>query len=197
MTLEAIVTAYGYPALFAGVFLEGETVLIIGGFMAHRGYLNLPLVIGASFLGAFLYTQLFFFLGRRGKSSFIERKPSRQLRAQKIQKLLEQYQTSTVIGFRFLYGLRTITPFIIGMSGYNPRRFMVLNALGTIPWAVIYGVVGFLFGQFLETVLADVKKYEMWIFLALAIAGFVVWLIYRIRLKHRIRTYDSTLFQRL
>lgn len=38
MSLESLIIAYGYPALFAGTFLEGETIVVIAGFLAHRGY---------------------------------------------------------------------------------------------------------------------------------------------------------------
>jgi len=32
-----------------GTFLEGETILVMAGFAAYRGYLDLPLVIGVAF----------------------------------------------------------------------------------------------------------------------------------------------------
>jgi membrane protein DedA with SNARE-associated domain len=37
MTLEMIVIQFGYPALMLGLLIEGETMLILGSFMAHRG----------------------------------------------------------------------------------------------------------------------------------------------------------------
>lgn len=45
MNLEEVVTHYGYIGILIGTFLEGETILIIAGFLAHRGYLELPFVI--------------------------------------------------------------------------------------------------------------------------------------------------------
>ena len=38
INLEPLVSTYGYPALLVGTFLEGETILVIAGFLAHRGY---------------------------------------------------------------------------------------------------------------------------------------------------------------
>ena len=40
MTLEYLISQYGYVALFIGVFLEGETILILAGFAAHLGHLK-------------------------------------------------------------------------------------------------------------------------------------------------------------
>ena len=38
MDLAALVTQYGYAAVAVGCLLEGETVLLLAGFAAHRGY---------------------------------------------------------------------------------------------------------------------------------------------------------------
>ena len=43
--LESFVQSYGYGALFLGTLLEGETVLILAGLMAHMGLMKLPLVV--------------------------------------------------------------------------------------------------------------------------------------------------------
>lgn len=51
MTLGYVVSHYGYVALFIGVFLEGETVLIAAGFAAHLGHLSLTWVILIAFAG--------------------------------------------------------------------------------------------------------------------------------------------------
>ncbi len=64
MSLETIITQFGYPALVVGLLLEGETVLVLGAFMAHRGYLDLPLVICIGWVVAFAADQFFFWLGR-------------------------------------------------------------------------------------------------------------------------------------
>jgi len=45
MSLEELISTYGYAAIGIGTFLEGETILILVGFAAHRGYLELPWVI--------------------------------------------------------------------------------------------------------------------------------------------------------
>ena len=40
--LESLIDTYGYLTILIGTFLEGETILVLGGFAAHRGYLHLP-----------------------------------------------------------------------------------------------------------------------------------------------------------
>jgi len=63
-TIRGLIDHYGYLAVFVGTILEGDTVLMLAGFAAHRGYLSLPLVLGAAALGGFLGDQFWYWLGR-------------------------------------------------------------------------------------------------------------------------------------
>ena len=50
--LESFLAKYGYVAILLGTAFEGETIMIMGGFSAHRGYLRLlPWVVLAGFGG--------------------------------------------------------------------------------------------------------------------------------------------------
>jgi len=60
MPLDRLIDTYGYWAILVGTLLEGETILLLGGFAAYQGYLALPWVILAAFIGAFCGDQLFF-----------------------------------------------------------------------------------------------------------------------------------------
>ena len=175
MTLEEFLSAYGYWAILAGCFLEGETVLVIGSFAAYQGYLHLPWVIAAAYGGALLGDQLYFFLGRVYGQRFLKSRPHWQGRVVKVQGLLKRFQIWLILLFRFLYGIRTITPFVIGMSGIPPRKFLFFNAIGAMIWAVLVGIGGYAFGTVLEGLLGDVKRYERLILALIALTGILVW----------------------
>ena len=53
MIVADIVGTHGYWVLFVGCFLEGETLLLLAGFAAHRGYLNLGTVIALAAVAGF------------------------------------------------------------------------------------------------------------------------------------------------
>lgn len=184
MTLESLIITYGYPILFVGTLLEGETAIIIGGFLAHRGYLQLPGVILVAFLGTFVADQFFFWLGQTQGKAFLERRPGWQPGVTRASRLLEQYGLWLIVGFRFLYGLRTVIPLVIGLSGFSPKQFMLLNAFGGLIWAVVITAAGYAFGQVFELVLTDIHRYELWIVLGLAISGSAVWLYFKTRSKY-------------
>lgn len=181
MLMEQVVAQYGYPAVLVGTFLEGETVLIVAGFAAHQGYLKLSLVILAAFGGSLMGDQLYFLIGRLKGRPFLQQRSAWQAKAAKVDRLIDRHGTWIMLGFRFLYGLRTITPFLIGASRVSPSRFLLLNAAGALVWAIAVGCLGFLFGAAAETVLRNVRKIEGWIVLAILGAGAVVWVIYFLR----------------
>jgi membrane protein DedA with SNARE-associated domain len=180
MNLQYLVEHYGYLAVFVGTFLEGETVLVMAGFAAHRGYLELPWVMLIAFVGSFLGDQMYFFLGRRHGRAILARFPRMQPSAEKVHALLERYHAPLIVALRFLYGIRTVGPMAIGMSKVPAARFLFFNALGGLIWAPLIAGGGYLFGNALELVLEDARRYEeaaLWGLLALgALLGLFHWL---------------------
>ncbi|MEJ2470214.1 MAG: DedA family protein [Desulfuromonadales bacterium] len=179
--MEALIGQFGYLAILVGTFLEGETVLALGGFAAHRGYLDLAKVIVCGFLGTFIGDQLFYQIGRRHSDARFFQKPGRQARVEKAQALIKKHRLLIILGFRFLYGMRTVTPFAIGIAGISPRLFIPLNLLGAVVWSLAVGWAGYFFGQALEGFFGELKRVEVWIMLAIAVTGGLIWWIHRLR----------------
>jgi membrane protein DedA with SNARE-associated domain len=177
MGIESFVIQFGYPALMLGVLLEGETVLVVAAFLAHRGYLNLGLVILIGFIFTFMSDEFFFWIGRTRGNKFLEQRPGWKPNVDKAKSLLARQSTLIFLGFRFMYGLRAVMPFVIGMSGFSPKRFAILNFVGALLWTSLFGMAGYLFGHTMEVIFKDISKYEIWIILGIIlIAGFIIWL---------------------
>ena len=176
MSLEALVTHFGYPALILGLLFEGETVLVLGAFMAHRGYLSLPLVILIGTLVAFGSDQFFFWLGRTKGSQFLENRPAWKPHVEKAKSLLGWNTNLLFPGVRFMYGLRTVLPFMIGMAKFDPKKFALLNLIGAFIWALTFGLAGHLIGNLMGLIFEDVKEHELAIVLGIIVIGAGVWL---------------------
>jgi membrane protein DedA with SNARE-associated domain len=181
MTLEALISTYGYAAIAIGTFFEGETILILGGFATHRGYLALPWVVLCGFLGTLCGDQFYFYLGRIKGAGFLERRPHWKSKSDRVFELLHRRQLLITLGFRFVYGFRTVTPFLLGASGFPPLRFFFLNSLGAILWAILIGGSGYLFGHVFQLIIGKIERYESWLFIALAALGAFLWCIHRFR----------------
>jgi membrane protein DedA with SNARE-associated domain len=179
MTLETIVAQFGYPALIIGLVFEGETMLILGAFMAHRGYLDLPLVIFFGGIVAFASDQFFFWMGRTRGNQFLENRPAWKPHVEKAQSLLGRNTNLLFLGVRFMYGLRTVLPFVLGMAKLDSKKFMILDFIGAFLWALTFGLAGNLFGQFMAAIFEDVKEHEIAIALGIILIGAGLWLYRR------------------
>lgn len=185
--LENLIDQYGYPALLLGAFLEGEVTVIAGGYLASEGLLRLDLVILFAFFGSLISDQLWFWLGRRKGRTLLDRHPHWRKRADKALSLLNHYPDLWVLSFRFLYGLRTAMPIAIGLSGYSWRRYMVLNIIAALLWAVVMSLAAYYVGQALQQVLSRIEQYEGYILAGLAALGLALWLLARRRRLRRER----------
>ncbi|RDJ93015.1 hypothetical protein B4Q13_24855, partial [Lacticaseibacillus rhamnosus] len=79
-------------------------------------------------LGSMCGDQLAYYLGRTRGAALLAKRPHWQARVAKARRLFERHKVPVMIGFRFLYGLRNVTPLIIGVSGVSYRIFALLNA---------------------------------------------------------------------
>lgn len=183
--LYALIAEYGYLAILVGTFLEGETVLILGGFAAHQNYLDLPWVILCAFVGSLCGDQLFFVIGRRHSQALLFRFPAWQSQVLRANRLLDRYRVALILSFRFLYGLRTVTPFVIGMSNVRTLYFILLNAVSASIWATLFGLLGYLFGGALEILLGNIRRFEILAAAAIAVIGLALWAVYFYRRRPR------------
>lgn len=175
MSLQELIANYGYWAVLVGTFLEGETILVLGGLAASRGYLELPLVMLVAFIGTVLGDQLYFYIGRFNGQKILAKKPRWQEKSARVFDLMARHEVKMILGYRFLYGIRTVTPFLIGASRIHPLRFLVLNLIGSAIWAVAVATLGYLFGEAFELFMADAKKYEIALFGIIILTAFSYW----------------------
>ncbi len=164
-----------YLILLVWTFLEGESIVIIAGIAARHGHPWLPLVILCAFCGSLTSDLLMFFLGRYQGQAFIARRPRWQMRAEKVYARLEKHQTWLILTFRFFYGIRNITPLVIGMSRVPVRRYIILNTIGAALWSLSFSFGGYLFGAALETFLK--KEHQMVLILLLIALTVLLWCI--------------------
>ncbi|MBW2515337.1 MAG: DedA family protein [Deltaproteobacteria bacterium] len=180
--LETFLAKYGYIAIVMGTAFEGETIMIMGGFSAHRGYLELlPWVVLAGFVGNFIQNMIYFVLGRRYGNRMLEKHPDWKPRLQQVNGWLERFQSLLSIGLRFVPGFRTIGGVAIGMSDVSTGRFIFLNLIGAVLWAVVIGVLGYLCGHVLKLIMGDIKHLEVPILVGIAVVGGLLFFIQRRR----------------
>jgi membrane protein DedA with SNARE-associated domain len=168
--LQALIAAYGPVAVFVGALIEGEAVVISGGFLAHQGLMSFQAAAFAAFLGAFLSDQIAFVLGRRfADHPFVRRQRQRETFDWALARL-EDNATVFILSFRFLVGLWTVSSVAVGVSRVPALRFVALNAIACAVWAVLAAGIGYVFGRAVEKLLGRFGAVEHDLAAAVALA---------------------------
>ena len=149
--LEHLVISHGYWAVLIGTLFEGETVLIIGGLCARLGLLKLSTVIMIAFIGSFLGDQAWFLIGYFKGRKILSKHHKWQRRIDRVHNIMERHDTLIMLGFRFIYGMRMMTPFVIGLDReVKVMKFFILNGIGAAIWSVVIAAGGYSFGYAVE-----------------------------------------------
>ncbi|WP_322965308.1 DedA family protein [Sphingomonas fuzhouensis] len=169
LSIEAIVARYGVAAIALGAGLEGETAVVTGGILAHQGLVGWPTALLAAAIGSFIADQIFFTIGRRSRDGrWVGKLRKRRVYA-RVTKMMERYPIGFIFAFRFLYGLRTISPVAIGTSKVSTRLFVVVNAASAACWASIFIGIGYLFGEAFQELAARYRPSLRHILMAAAL----------------------------
>jgi len=183
----SLIQSYGYVFVFLFTLLEGETVVALAGFAAYQGYLNIWTVIFVAIIGAVIGDQVSFYFGRYRGKKFLTDHPNLQVKAQRFHVLIERHQNLIIIASRFMYGFRIIIPIVLGTSKVRGVRFLLLNILGAIIWAILFAFLGYIFGNILERLIGDIKQVQKYIFVGVlggvAIVQGIIFLYKRIEKK--------------
>jgi len=175
-----------YATVFLGCFVEGETSLITSSFDAHRGYLEIFIVMFIALAATQSWDWIWFTIGRKSGKLFLERKPKLNEKAKKIDSLLRKNPVPVLLGYRFLFGFRTVVPIVIGMSSISKRKFLIFSLINTILWDILFSSIGYFFGAFLKANWKRIEDYEFEIMACLLISGIIIGLFLRYRSLKRI-----------
>lgn len=176
-----------YFAVITAVFLEGETALITSSFAAKMGYLNVIVVGILAFTGTLISDWMWFFIGRNRAKKLLFKKEKLNKTAQKVDVLLEKYPYLILLGYRYIYGLRTVIPMIIGMSNIKIKKFIAFSIFTVAVWTLIFTSLGFLFGSVIESRMEMIQNYQLKFVIVLICVGLVGGFILRRYSKRKLK----------
>lgn len=146
----ALLIEFRYLGVFAGVFVGGEILLLIVGFLASLGFFKIQFVIPFAVLGVLLGDTGWYVLGRKGRKLKYVLRLKKKIGEEKIKKVENKFKENsikTILLVRIIYGLRSIIFFMAGETKMNFLSFIVLNFIGTFLWGTALVSIGYFFGQ--------------------------------------------------
>jgi membrane protein DedA with SNARE-associated domain len=185
-TIQEIARQYGYWAVFLGIALEnlgipipGETITLVGGFLAGSGELNYWIVLASAIAGAVLGASGGYWIGRLGGWPLL-------LRVGRFFRITEEQLTDVKTQFsenaaravffgRFVAFLRILASPMAGIIEMPFPQFMLYNLAGATVWASVMVTLSFFLGRLipLEQLISWMAKFAI-VVLVLVIAWFTV-----------------------
>jgi len=185
MDINQLIAEYGtytYLIAFIWTFLEGETIVLFVGFAAAQGLLNPILLLVAAWLGSFAGDQVYFWIGRHFGLGILHRFPRWRYGVESALRWLERYNTGFILAFRFIYGVRNLSSFAMGLSAIRWQRFLSLNFLAAGLWATSFIAVGYFLGHAFRAVLGHLVRS-----FSLAMLGAFIAFAVTVSLAHRLQ----------
>ena len=175
-----LVKNWGYIAVVIGSLFEGEVILITASALSALGYLDIYKVFVIALCTTVFADQFLFFLGYKlGTDWIIRRVPKLKNARDKAYNLLHRMDIFFIFAFRFIYGIRTISPLIIGSAKIQPRRFIIYNACSGLCWASAGCFIGYVGADVVMDGKFDSMPAIVALTLLFAIVGTAVYIIKR------------------
>jgi membrane protein DedA with SNARE-associated domain len=189
-TIQELARQYGYLAIFIGILLEnlgiplpGETITIVGGFLAGSGELNYWFVLASAMTGAFIGGILGYYIGKSGGWKLMLG-VCKLLRIQEVR--LEEMKTKfsdnavkAVFFGRFIAIFRIFANPMAGVVEMPFGQFLAVNLAGSAAWASLITTLAFFVGKVvsLEQLLAWVSKFAILaLLIAISVVAIPIWL---------------------
>lgn len=172
------VKSWGYIAVFLGALVEGESVMLGASALAYAGYLNIYYIGIIAFFATLFAEQICYFIGRRHGMNLFNKYPRFKPGAEKAFILLKKIDVVFILTCRFIYGIRTVSPLVIGAAGIPPKKFIPLNILAAAIWSVSSCWLGYELGEFIlnnfEQISVFIQRFFLWFpVVIIAIVGII------------------------
>ena len=142
----------------------------------------------AAWLGSFSGDQCYFWLGRNYGVQLLDRFPRWRRGVDAALHWLERYDARFILSFRFIYGVRNVSSFALGLSAVRWDRFLRLNFAAAGLWAASFVAVGYFLGHAFRAMLGDVARSFSLVMLGVFVAiGAGMWLLHRLQRRRQLR----------
>lgn len=195
--LKAIVEAFGITSYFllffiifceTGLvvtpFLPGDSLLFITGSLAGIGLLNIKLLFLMMFIAAALGNITNYHIGYYFGPKILKNYQGKLIKKEyliKTKQYFNQFGMQVIVISRFMPVIRTIAPFLAGISKMNYKLFHLYNLIGALLWTALLLLGGYFFGN-----MKAVQNNYSLVILAIVIISFIPAMIEFVRQRKEV-----------
>ena len=174
------ISLLGYAGIFFLMMLESmvvpvpsEFVMPFAGFLVSQGNFNFILVIVASSLGSITGSLIFYYIGKTGGHTLVEKYGKYVLvdteDIKKTEKWFNKRGELTIFIARLIPVVRHLISLIAGIGKMNVKKFTLYTILGATLWNGILTYLGFILGQHWNEVSQYVEELDIIIVILLIV----------------------------
>lgn len=132
------------------LFLPGDSLLFIVGFLASQGYFNMGLLVGILFIASVLGYFFSYKMGKRLRMFILNSNDKYWFKKRHLEyteKFFHRYGAKTIILGRFIPIIRSFSPTLAGAVDMNHKQFIKYVLIGGFLWIGGMTSVGFYLGR--------------------------------------------------
>ncbi|HQZ14684.1 MAG TPA: VTT domain-containing protein [Acidimicrobiia bacterium] len=141
---------FAESGLLIGMFLPGDSLLFVAGFLAFKGDLNIWILLPLMFIAAFTGDQAGYTIGKLSGERFFKNENARILKKSHVDKtkiFFDKHGSKTIVIARFVPIVRTLAPVMAGTAKMQYKKFVSFNVIGAFLWAIGITLLGYFLGQ--------------------------------------------------
>lgn len=152
--------SWGYIVLFLYCMGSGYVGILAAGVLSSLEQMSLSLSILIATLGNIFGSSMLVYAVRYEKKEFAKYLSKHRRKIALMHLWLRKYGPILIFANKYLYGIKFLVPVAIGVSRYNFKKFLLLNALSCAIWASLLGSVAFYSSKFIITLFDKYGQYS-------------------------------------
>lgn len=151
--MEDILTSlstYGYIILAFYSFGGGMVALVGAGILASLGKMDITTAILIATVFNFIGDSVLFYLSQTNKKEVMGYMKKHKRKIAYTNLLMRKYGWMAVFLQKYIYGVKTLVPIVMGLTKYDFKKFVILNFFAAIVWGLVVGLVSFYFSAVVQ-----------------------------------------------
>lgn len=161
--------SWGYIALFIYCMGSGYVGILAAGVLSSLEQMSLPLSIFIATLGNVFGSSSLVYAVRYEKKEFGKYLSKHRRKIALMHLWLRKYGAILIFINKYLYGIKFLVPVAIGVSRYDLKKFLILNAFACVIWASALGSVAFYSSKFIISLFDKYGQYSYLAVIALLV----------------------------